>query len=60
MLYGRLDGFVSFYLRSTVQYVTFVTNQAEIKNRKKAFESSDLLGSENEKDDSYFTAQEQT
>ena len=34
MVYGHLDICVLFYLRSTVQYVTFVTNQAEMGNRK--------------------------
>ena len=34
MVYGHSDSCVLFYLRSTVQYVTFVTNQAEMGNRK--------------------------
>ena len=34
MVYGHLDSCILFYLRSTVQYVTFVTNQAEMGNRK--------------------------
>ena len=34
MVYGHLDSCVLFYLRSTVQYVTFVTNQAEMGNIK--------------------------
>ena len=46
MVYGHSDSCVLFYLRSTVQYVTFVTNQAEMGNRKEPSNQA-MLGFEN-------------
>ena len=57
MVYGHLDSCILFYLRSTVQYVTFVTNQAEMGNRKEPSNQAMYWALKTSKNDHFFSSQ---